>query len=440
MAISALQKCAQSIDSYLATKGTTGAVSGASIKTLQLKLNLYREIFSLARENRDEASVVQVMVDSIGIHFRADYISYSTLSSAGPIQSIHSSDLAGHVDCCAIERLIQNSPLYLETIRNKKNLIIYNLQKEPTLKILLKEQPLARIDCPVVIEEDVLGVLAVVCYQERKWLPFELETIQEIAEFTGFLLREARIKKNLEITQEQILSKAKFASLGEMASGIAHEINNPLSVVQGLACQLRQMVEAESNNSALLLESLETIDRMSKRIAAITKGLRTFSRQAEQDPMEPADLCAILQETLALCWPRMQASAIHLDLDQKHAKILVRCRPAEISQVLLNLLNNAMDALEQQATKKITIILEKREGATIFLIQDSGAGVAPDLAEKIFQPFYTTKAVGKGTGLGLPISRRIVENHEGKLYLDPVSYTSPGYQGARFVLELPLEA
>lgn len=245
-------------------------------------------------------------------------------------------------------------------------------------------------------------------------------------------LREAQEK--LESTQAQVISNAKFAALGEMASSIAHEINNPLAVIQGISVQLQEVCKSQKNGDELFLGSLGTIEKMSKRISLIIKGLRTFSRQTDWDPMLPAEMVALLQETLAICEPSIHAENISLLRRFPSGKVIVKCRSSEISQVILNLLRNAIDAVTNSDDKKISVSLEQlSDGYIRIAVEDSGCGIDADLRERIFQPFFTTKEVGRGTGLGLSISKTIVEAHGGRLYLDSAA------SGTRFVIELPVE-
>lgn len=238
-------------------------------------------------------------------------------------------------------------------------------------------------------------------------------------------------EEQLEATRAQVVSNAKFAALGEMAGGIAHEINNPLAVISGLTQQIRELQERNQLLPGDLRDKIDTLERMTSRIAGIVKGLRTFSRRTEGDPFMPADVCGILFETLSFCDAKIQAAAVKLDLAVAAAPIPMKCRASEISQVILNLLNNAIDAVAQSQEKIVSLRLEAK-GNTIFLtVEDSGPGVNEKIREQIFQPFFTTKEVGKGTGLGLSISKGIVEAHGGKLTLD-----SSGGR-TRFVVQLP---
>lgn len=237
----------------------------------------------------------------------------------------------------------------------------------------------------------------------------------------------------LENTQAQVIANAKFAALGEMAGGIAHEINNPLAVISGLAQQMRERAKQGIVAAQVLGDCADTLEKMCGRIAAIVKGLRTFSRQTKTDPMQPADVCSILRETLALCAAKVQAAKAKLELSLP-ANLPLKCRSAEISQVILNLVNNALDAVANTSRKEIMLRALVHEGQVELSVEDTGQGIRPEIRDEIFHPFFTTKDVGKGTGLGLSISKGIVEAHGGKLFLDT------NHPQTRFVVQLPLEA
>lgn len=243
-------------------------------------------------------------------------------------------------------------------------------------------------------------------------------------------LHEAKVR--LEATQAQVISNAKFAALGEMASGIAHEINNPLAVIHGLSLQLYEMRVHGTEDRGVVLSSLKTIEKMSNRIANITKGLRTFSRQTDLDPMEPADLCVVLRETMAICDAKIQRANVLIQAITPARPVMARCRASEISQVILNLLNNALDAVAQSPKKSIVMRMETLGDMVRLAVEDTGLGVDGQIASRIFQPFFTTKEVGKGTGLGLSISKGIVEAHGGRLFLEQKDSCTC------FVIEFPL--
>lgn len=220
-----------------------------------------------------------------------------------------------------------------------------------------------------------------------------------------------------EILEEQNVAMAhssRLSELGEMASGIAHEINNPLTVINGRMSLLKYMINnVEQVEKEKLVSSVETVHSMFKRIENIVKSLRTFSRDSSEDPFEIASIDEIIKDTLILCEKKIETFGIELNLDLLDASEEIFCRPSEISQVLLNLINNAIDAVEDSSEPWITVRAKKSNQWAEISVIDSGEGIPEEAKQKIVQPFYTTKPVGKGTGLGLSISKTIIERHHG---------------------------
>lgn len=175
----------------------------------------------------------------------------------------------------------------------------------------------------------------------------------------------------------------------------------------------------------------ETIFQTGERISKIIKGLRVFSHSEESEPFKDVALEDIIEDTLVFCRGRFKSSEVELSVHLDPEHIEINCQPIKISQVLLNLLNNSIDAVEEQKEKWIRVDA-KSDGRWIELsVTDSGPGIPKEISEKIMHPFFTTKPVGKGTGLGLSITRGIVEGHGGSFSLDPHS------KNTRFVLRIP---
>lgn len=260
----------------------------------------------------------------------------------------------------------------------------------------------------------------------------------------GFLLEqltfgqraEDLVKKRtseLEDSKMQLINSSKMASLGEMASGMAHEINNPITIIQGKIKVINHMLEDLNVNYPPLNAEIQRIDQTTERIGRIVKGLKTFSRSAQDDPFELVPLETIIKETLDLCAERLKANGITLTIEPV-PQICVLCRASQLSQVLMNLLNNSSDALIDLKVKFISLAFEVKEPDKVFIyVTDSGQGIPLEIASKIMDPFFTTKGVGKGTGLGLSIAKGIIEAHGGTLHLDAKSTNT------RFVIELPLQ-
>lgn len=224
---------------------------------------------------------------------------------------------------------------------------------------------------------------------------------------------------------------SKMAALGEISAGIAHEINTPLAAISMLSGQIQSMVEGGDHDYATIKQLAERVEATTFKIAKIIKGLQSYSRDASHDPMSAYPLKQIIEDSLALCADAFKKSSIKLSLDEVSPNLQLSCRPAQISQVLLNLINNARDAIEHQDNPWIKISIEEREDEVSILVTDSGNGIPNDIKEKLFHPFFTTKPIGKGTGLGLSVSEKIVTSHGGRLELASHSpYTC-------FVLTLP---
>ena len=232
------------------------------------------------------------------------------------------------------------------------------------------------------------------------------------------ITREKILRDQLAEQQKNSEYAAKMATLGEMAGGIAHEVNTPLAVislkVEGMLDDIAEgKLSAESCKNDLYL-ILSTTDR----IAKIVTGLRAFARDGTRDPMTEVAVSALFSDVSILCQNRMGLRGVKLSFLAPSDDLKVRGRPTQISQVLLNLLNNAFDATADLPERWINIE-SKVEGKMVKItVEDSGPGIPPQVLEKLMQPFFTTKPVGKGTGLGLSISKGIIEAHGGKLYVD----------------------
>lgn len=232
--------------------------------------------------------------------------------------------------------------------------------------------------------------------------------------------------------EEKLNAISKMAALGQVAAGIAHEINNPLAVLQVTNEMLERSVENDTVDTERVVKSVERINAMTTRISNIVKGCRNFSREGSNDPFETHNLKSIIEDTLELARGRYLSNKVTLNIGQVDEKLFIDCRPGQISQVILNILNNAVDAVEGLKKPWVKLAVENKDDKLSIVITDSGDGISEDIVEKLFDPFYTTKKPGKGTGLGLNICRGIVKEHRGDIYVD---HENPN---TSFVIELPL--
>ena len=217
-----------------------------------------------------------------------------------------------------------------------------------------------------------------------------------------------------------LIATSRMSSLGEMASGVAHEINNPLSIIIGKADMLRLMLEKDNFDANKIKKYSQQISETASRIAKIIRGLRAFARETSNEPFEVCRLSSVVQETFELCQERFLSHHIELrpPLIDQYENLQCWGRPEQLAQVLLNLLNNAFDAALTSNEKWVEVHVQAVNSIIKIAVIDSGAGIPQPSIKKIFEPFYTTKEVGKGTGLGLSISKGIMEKHQGLLYFD----------------------
>lgn len=242
-------------------------------------------------------------------------------------------------------------------------------------------------------------------------------------------------QRRLEEETAKATHSSRLAALGEMAGGIAHEINNPLMIIKSHASIIQKALVSgeEPPNPKILIDRLEKIVSAVQRVANIVRGLRSFAQQGDLLPLEQVSLAEILNDTLDFCQEKLTQHSVQIFTESlEQSNVFVSCRSVQISQVFLNLINNSFDAIKNLSERWIRISVETRDGHVFIYFQDSGSGISPSLQNKIFLPFYTTKETGEGTGLGLSISRGILKAHHGDIqYLSTEKNTT-------FMVQLPL--
>lgn len=245
------------------------------------------------------------------------------------------------------------------------------------------------------------------------------ETILNIEEKVTERTQQLQDSQKTVLNQQQaLISSAKMSALGEMAGGIAHEINTPLASIRNISSQIEEVVDDEVLDKQLVKEMALKLVKTTDRIGKIVQGMRAFSREDTSDSLRPTFVQQIIEETLAFCQERFSGHGISVTVENNNPNLQVAARATEISQVLLNLLNNSHDAVMHLSEKWIRIAVTERDKYVEIRVLDSGKGIPPEVQKKLFQPFFTTKPVGSGTGLGLSISLGIVRGHKGELRLD----------------------
>lgn len=256
--------------------------------------------------------------------------------------------------------------------------------------------------------------------------------------------------QKLKVAQDEILTQkaradhaSRLAAIGEMASGIAHEINNPLSIIQGHVKHLQILAEQSDTldeaSKTQFSERSEKIQNSVTRIGRIINGLKLFSQQRKTVDVEKIDFQKIINNTLELCEERFHLHNIDLMID-KSPTDEIAVNVAQITQVLHHLLINAFEAVINTERPKVAIRIEIIKDHLEIRISDNGKGVPIELRNRIFIPFFTSKEIGKGAGLGLSISKGIIEQHGGSLYLEENEDSGliNKEQWTTFVLTIPL--
>ena len=335
----------------------------------------------------------------------------------------------------------------------------------------------SRFDLRATIDtEDDIRILALSLNQLIEWVGQYTQALEVSAQTLEVRVEErtkalSNTLHKLRNTQAQLIQTEKMSSLGQMIAGIAHEINNPISFVQGNIEPLKEYFQdlldliktyqsEYPNPSAAIVSKQEEIDFDfllkdldkllgsmnvgAERVHEIVKSLRNFSR-LDEATVKDVDIHEGLDSTLLILNHRLKHD---VTVAKQYGDLpLVRCYPAQLNQVFTNIIVNALDAMAEDSCdrtsngasahqKKLTITTRRiKRNRVQIIIRDNGPGIPREVRKKIFDPFFTTKPVGKGTGLGLGICFRIVQQHHGKIRVG----SKPG-QGAEFAITLPIDA
>ena len=298
------------------------------------------------------------------------------------------------------------------------------------------------ISVPLRIEEQIVGTLNV--NESKRANEFgddDLRALTLFADQAALALEKAQLYRDsqrqlekllsvldeLSRTQAQLVHSEKLASLGVLAGGVAHEINNPLMVILGRT----ELMLMDDDQPPPIKKNLETIRVETERIAEIVQGLLTFARKSRQERIETLDVNEVLDRTLMLSEHQLTVGNVQVvkELDRNLPQI--HANPGQLQQVFMNLIINADHAMPNGGVLAVRTGPVPQHRAFIE-IEDTGCGIPEDDLHRVFDPFFTTKEEGKGTGLGLSVSRNIIENHGGIIGVE----STPGV-GTLFRIVLP---
>lgn len=255
------------------------------------------------------------------------------------------------------------------------------------------------------------------------------------------------LEESVNTMRAQLIQADKLATLGEMATGMAHEINQPLNAIALISTAFRKYMQKKMLTDEKLTEGLRDIDAMVKRMSRTVAHVRSLARQDFAD-LEMVDCTATVNDACALMSKQMRMHEIEVSLDSEPGLPRIKGKPHQLEQVWINFIANACDAMDEKQEKvaqgvlnfpgyrkmlRITLSHDKESNVVLAVFSDNGIGLTGEQASKVFEPFFTTKEVGKGSGLGLAISRGIVQNHQGRIEIEG----RPG-EGAILKVYLPV--
>src|SRR6266566_1000149 len=240
--------------------------------------------------------------------------------------------------------------------------------------------------------------------------------------------REQELRKK----QEQLVQAGKLATLGELTTGVAHELNNPLNNIGLFLGNAIDLIDLGMADKERILRELQNAMQQVRKATEIISHLRTFGRAATVS-RQAISLRQVIERALSLMQEQLRLRAIEVTVDLGSAEPVVVGNAIQLEQVFINLLTNARDAVADAPRRAIRISGSTGSGVVEITVADTGTGIPPGLEQRIFDQFFTTKEVGKGTGLGLSITYGIIKEHGGT-----ISVVSPPGEGATFLVSLPL--
>jgi len=373
---------------------------------------------------------------------------------------------------------VSEAGIWAEALRQRQPMVFNDYATAPSRRGLPEgHAALQRLISLPVIEQGRIVMLAGIGNKPGDYEARDIETLQLVAneiwqlaqrrrvqqQLTKNLARQVELNKKLEAAHSQLLQSEKMASIGQLAAGVAHELNNPIGFVtsnlgsldnylQDLFAILDAYAAAEAIAPACCVE-LERVGALKRamdydflrtdivqllgesrdglvRVAKIVKDLKDFSRAGEAT-MQWADLHQGLESTLNVVWNELKYKCTVVKDYGELPEIW--CEPSQLNQVFMNLLVNAGQAIQEKG--EITIRTGRQSGEVFVAVGDTGIGIAAEHLDRIFEPFFTTKPIGKGTGLGLSLSYGIVQKHGGR-----IGVVSDVGKGTTFTVWLPIEA
>lgn len=272
------------------------------------------------------------------------------------------------------------------------------------------------------------GILGLYSEEQVAFDKGDIERLEQVALILSMLFHRLEDLENLQAKERQLRQVQRLQLVGQLTAEVAHEINNPLSVVIG-ECELLLDGQLERD----ILESIHSISKAGRQAESVSKRLLDFVRGNKAEK-ESINFNRLVQETLGLLRRMLQKGNIQLEIDLEGNLPWMEAHSGQVQQVVLNLVQNSRDALEGYRTQGlIRVKTHLNQGNIVLSVEDNGPGIPETIQERIFEPFFTTKENGKGTGLGLSVCAGIAKEHGGELRMEP------RLLGTCMIFELPVK-
>lgn len=290
------------------------------------------------------------------------------------------------------------------------------------------------ISTPLTVGERKYGIIKIgyresgdIASKASPFLQEERNLIRIVGRELSLFIRRASVEEDKQKLKAQLQHAERLAFVGELSAGIAHELNEPLGKILGFSQLLKKGGELNFQQE----EDIERIIKASLYTREIIKKLMIFSRQMPQQ-IVPVNLNTIVSSTLYFIDVRFQSQGINIVERLDPNLPLIQADSVQMSQVLVNLITNAIHALPEGG--QVTVSTRQKDNTVILAVKDTGTGMPPSVRKKIFEPFFTTKPVGQGTGLGLSVVQGIIDSHDGSIQV-----TSTRGKGSKFEIRLPIK-
>ncbi|MBN1824349.1 MAG: response regulator [Endomicrobiales bacterium] len=417
------------------------ALEKAELKVLVALYETSKAVFSTIKFEDLLPTLISISLQIL----KADDVSIILLNNDGEPEIAASHGIEDDYSTKLRLLLAKNILQKLEKTPEKENVFLLGpLEKNPEFaKIDEKKQIKSGLVCPLISKTKITGIVCAA--RTKNEIPFNFSDQRYANIFASQIsqaVENAQLYKELEhkikalneayaklsTTQKELVQSEKLAAIGQLSAGVAHEINNPLTIVIGLTeLQLEDMDLADEKKADLI-----SIKQQAERCRNIILNLMQFAQKNETEK-KSVQINELILKTLELYEFNLQKAKISVSKEFSPNLPLTTVNPYQIQQVFLNIFNNAQDALKKTKSPKLSIKTEFKDNKIMAHITDNGCGIPSSRISKIFDPFFTTKEVGKGVGLGLSIAYGIIKEHNGEIRAE-----SKEGEGSTFAVELPV--